>query len=230
MANNENFIPEIGATNNIPSFDEVEKKVKEMIFRYAAIEEENDEKTKNKIKEKAKERYEHSIRVVEKAVEYAKHYRLEKDEIEKVKLVAIAHDIAKMIPKDKRIEEAEKLGIKLDDYEKENTSLIHAKIGAKICETEFGFTQDMCNAISYHTTGREKMSLLEKIIYLADATERNRNDSAENTELVKNNIDEAMFKIVSQSIEERKNENKDAHPDSIACRDFSKKQIQNIKD
>ena len=76
----------------------------------------------------------------------------------------------KEVPKEKRVENAEKLGVNLDDIEKNNTGLIHAKAGAKIAETEFGLDKEICDAIAYHTTGKENMTTLQKIIYLADFT------------------------------------------------------------
>ena len=89
---------------------------------------------------------------------------------------------------------------KLDDIEKRNFNLIHSILGAEIAKNEYGLDDDIVNAIKYHTTGRENMSMLEKIIYLADATEPNRNYmSNENelslnelVELIKTNIDEGL--------------------------------------
>ena len=111
----------------------------------------------------SEERFNHSERVVKRAIEYAKIYNVD---IEMVKLVAISHDIAKELSEEENQKYISKYNIKLDDIEKVNKSLLHAKIGAYICKEKYGFTDDMINSVRYHTTGRENMSILEKIIYL----------------------------------------------------------------
>ena len=149
---------------------------------------------KEKLSEK---RFNHTLGVVERAIQYAEIYN---ENIEKVKIAAILHDIAKEIPKEESYNMLEKCGVKLDDIEKRNFNLIHSILGAEIAKNEYGLDDDIVNAIKYHTTGRENMSMLEKIIYLADATEPNRNYmSNENelslnelVELIKTNIDEGL--------------------------------------
>ena len=149
---------------------------------------------KEKLSEK---RFNHTLGVVERAIQYAEIYN---ENIEKVKIAAILHDIAKEIPKEESYNMLEKCGVKLDDIEKRNFNLIHSILGAEIAKNEYGLDDDIVNAIKYHTTGRENMSMLEKIIYLADATELNRNYmSNENElslneliELIKTNIDEGL--------------------------------------
>lgn len=165
---------------------------------------------KNRLSSK---RFNHCLRVVERAVEYAKVYDVD---LNKVKLTALAHDIAKDLS-DSNIDKYTYL---LDDVELVNRSLCHAKIGAIICQ-EYGFDEDMLNSIKYHTTGRENMSMLEKIIYLADATESEREIGSRNyVELVKTNIDEAMLKICSLTLIRLLNNSKVIHIDSIKCYNY----------
>ena len=104
---------------------------------------------KNKLSEK---RFFHSVCVMERAVEYAKIYGVDE---EKAKLVGIAHDILKETSKENRIKEAEELGVVLDDIEKVSLALIHAKAGAAYCRREFGFSDDMCDAIKYQNIAFE---------------------------------------------------------------------------
>ena len=165
---------------------------------------------KNRLSSK---RFNHCLRVVERAVEYAKVYDVD---LNKVKLTALAHDIAKDLS-DSNIDKYTYL---LDDVELVNRSLCHAKIGAIICQ-KYGFDEDMLNSIKYHTTGRENMSILEKIIYLADATESEREIGSRNyVELVKTNIDEAMLKICSLTLIRLLNNSKVIHIDSIKCYNY----------
>lgn len=152
---------------------------------------------KNKLSEK---RFYHSVCTMERCIEYAKIYG---EDEEKAKLVGIAHDILKETPKELRIEEALMLGVKLDDIEKESLGLIHAKSGAEYCKKNFHFSEDMVNAIKYHTTGRENMTTLEKIMYLADATGKDRNyeEASIAYEIAKKDLDEALLYFFQKTIE-----------------------------
>lgn len=159
-------------------------------------------------------RFYHSKCVMERAVEYAKIYGYD---VEKAKLTAICHDIAKEVPKEERIPMCEKYGVELDEIEKKQKSLIHAKLGAKIAELEFGFDEDMCNAIKYHTTGRANMSLLEKIIFLSDCTgeDREYDDAKVLYEIAKTDLDKAMLQYQKTVIPELLEKEKLIHPNAI---------------
>lgn len=170
---------------------------------------------KRKLSEK---RFKHSEAVVKRAVEYAKIYDVD---IEIVKLTAIAHDIAKELTSEEEEKYKIKYNIELDEIEKQNHSLVHAKIGAEICKNEFEFTQDMVNSIKYHTTGREKMTILEKIIYLADATEETRTYcSGAYVDTIKENIDMGMVEVTKWVINHLLENDKVIHTDSIKCYNY----------
>lgn len=165
------------------------------------------------------ERFKHSERVVKRAIEYANFYNVD---IETVKLVAISHDIAKELSEEENQEYISKYNIKLDDIEKVNKSLLHAKVGAYICKEKYGFTEDMINSVRYHTTGRENMSILEKIIYLADATEEGRDEYkvSEYVELIKKDIDKGMVEISKRVMNKLLKNNKVIHLDTIKCYNY----------
>lgn len=170
---------------------------------------------KNKLSEK---RFKHSESVVKRALEYAKIYNADK---EIIKLVAIAHDIAKELTDDEIKEYINKYNIELDEIEKVNKNLLHSKIGAAICENEYGFTLDMVNGVKYHTTGREKMSMLEKIIYLADATEESRNyNTEEYARYVREAIDNGMVQVSKWVIEKLAKSETPIHIDTIKCYNY----------
>ena len=177
------------------------------------------ENVKNMLTEK---RFKHSERVVKRAIEFAKIYNVD---IDTVKLVAISHDIAKELTEEENQEYISKYNIKLDDIEKANKSLLHAKIGAYICKQKYGFTQDMVNSVRYHTTGRENMSILEKIIYLADATEEGRVEYkvSDYVDLIKEDIDKAMIEISKMVINKLLKNNKLIHLDTINCYNYYNK-------
>lgn len=179
----------------------------------------------NEVKSKMSEkRFKHSEGVVKRALEYAEIYGIDKDI---VKLVAIAHDIAKELSDEENQKIISDYGIVLDDIEKINKNLLHAKLGGYICKEKYGFSEDMANSVMYHTTGRANMSLLEKIIYLADATDENRayGDIDYYVSLVKENIDLAMAEVskwVIGSLLERKHI---IHLDSVKCYNYYAKKV-----
>lgn len=119
----------------------------------------------------SKARFEHTLRVEETALKLAEQYRAAENE---VALAAIFHDYAKCFTVEELRERVTqyKLPTSLLNYHFE---LWHGPVGAKIAEYEYGIKQnDVLNAIYYHTTGRKDMSLLEKIIFVADYIEPGR--------------------------------------------------------
>ena len=166
----------------------------------------------------SEQRFYHSVCVMERAAEYAKIYGID---IEKAKLAGILHDIAKEIPKDKRISECDKYGVKLDDIEKNNKGLIHGKLGAKIAEI-YGMDKEICLAIEYHTTGRENMNLLEKILYLADFSSKDRefDDTNYIYEMTKKDIDKALVYCFTKTIREKIDNEKQIHINTINAYNF----------
>jgi len=127
------------------------------------------ERAKNELSEK---RFKHTLGVVDRAIEYAEIYNVK---VEDAKIAAILHDIAKEYSDEKSYEILKKYGYELDDVEKGNHKLLHGKVGAMIAKYEYGLSDEITDAISFHTTGRANMTTLEKIIYLADATEKRKN-------------------------------------------------------
>ena len=89
-------------------------------------------------------------------------------------VAGILHDITKAQSKEKQLKLCEKYGILLEKAEKENPSLLHARTGAALARDRFGVSDEIVEAIRWHTTGKPDMNTLEKILYLADYTEPNR--------------------------------------------------------
>lgn len=164
-------------------------------------------------------RFTHSLGVAKKAIELAKIYGVQE---EIAKKVGIAHDIAKEMTDEEMIEYAKANNIRIDEIETVKPSLLHGKIGADIAAKKFGFTQDMINAIKWHTTGRENMSMLEKIIYVADKTEENRKGTRFNLEksreLSTQNIDETLIFLMDEFITYNVKNEWLIHPETIKAR------------
>lgn len=123
------------------------------------------------LKENLKEsRLRHTHAVAEDAVKLARRFGADE---EKAELAALFHDAYRNLPIPAMDMYITRLG--MPDRYKGNPNLAHSKIAAAAMEQVFGVEdRDMINAVSYHTTGRAGMSDLEKIIFIADATEPGR--------------------------------------------------------
>ncbi len=120
-------------------------------------------------------RYTHVLNVADTAVKLALIYG---EDIVKAYIAGILHDCAKyMKSSEEYLDFAIKNNIYLSETERmKPNELGHSKIGAYIAEKEYAVSDiDILNAISYHTSGRCNMSMLEKIIFISDYTEPGRN-------------------------------------------------------
>jgi predicted HD superfamily hydrolase involved in NAD metabolism len=109
---------------------------------------------------------------METSVRLAKKYNCD---IEKAKLAGLLHDCAKFPDKTYLLNLANDFDIILDDVLKYNYELIHGPLGAIIAEKEYNIKdREILDAIKFHTTGRENMTLLDKIIYISDYIEPGR--------------------------------------------------------
>lgn len=118
------------------------------------------------------DRYTHSLGVAEAASRLAQLYGAS---VEKARIAGLVHDCGKSESKNILLNRVLEFGIVMDEIEQVETHLLHGPVSAKLAQREFGINdEDMLSAIRYHTTGRVWMSLLEKIVYLADYVEPGR--------------------------------------------------------
>ena len=103
--------------------------------------------------------------------------------------------------------------------ERSAVKLLHAKSGAALAKYIFGQDDEIFQAILYHTTGRGDMSLAEKILYLADYMEPNRDFPLvdELRKLSYENLDKAVLMGVRLSIQEMMDRNRVVHPNTLAA-------------
>lgn len=172
-----------------------------------------------KIKEQAKKvlsekRFLHSCGVAKRAAELASIYG---QDIETARKIGIAHDIAKEMSKEEAIKYITKNNIIFDEIEKKQQELWHSKIGADISIKKFGFTNNMAQAILYHTIGNINMNTMDKIIYIADKTDQTRTkiNLEEAVKISNNNLDEGVLYIAKYMIQYSLKKNSLIHPDTI---------------
>jgi nicotinate (nicotinamide) nucleotide adenylyltransferase/putative HD superfamily hydrolase of NAD metabolism len=119
----------------------------------------------------------------------------------------LLHDCAKYLTGNEQITACQSANISLTKVELENTALIHGKLGAHIAKTRYGIRdKEILSAITWHTTGKPKMTLLEKIIYLADYMEPGRTMNCKPYSLAQirrasfENIDKALYMVLECSV------------------------------
>ena len=176
------------------------------------------EKYKQIIREKLDDyRFNHSICVADEAVRLSKLYGANE---ENAYLAGLLHDITKNYSADEHLKIFEKFDIILTDSEKGSEKLWHAISGSAYAKNVLNITNlDVINAIKYHTTARANMSLLEKIVYLADFTSADRNYPDVNVmrSLVNISIEKAMQYSLLYTINSLKEKGLTPHPDTIAA-------------
>ena len=125
-------------------------------------------------------------------------------DLERAQVAGLLHDCAKCIPDGKKIKICKKHQIEMSRAEQESPFLLHAKVGAHIAEAKYGVKdREILSAIACHTTGKAGMTLLEKIVYIADYIEPHRN-AAPNLEEIRRlafeDIDRAMYVILRDTL------------------------------
>lgn len=155
------------------------------------------------IKERmGKKRCVHSLNVAKAAQQLAIQYGAD---VEKAKIAGILHDITKEMPYDEQLQIIESNGIILDKVQKFSPKTWHAISGSVLIEKELGINdEDILNAVRFHTSGRANMSLLEKVIFVADfiGEERDYKGVDVMRSKAKKSLEDAMLYGVSFTIKD----------------------------
>ena len=141
----------------------------------------------------------HVLGCRDKAVELARRYGANETDAARAGLL---HDITKALPGGLQLTLCREYGTILDNFSIQNPKTLHACTGALVAERIFGENEAVVQAIRHHTTGAPGMNMLDKIIYLADYTERNRDFPGVEylRELTDTDLDKAMYEGLSQTI------------------------------
>ena len=141
---------------------------------------------------------------------------------EHARRAAILHDCTKYLDLEEQLALCEEHGVALDDMERGAVKLLHAKTGAALARDVFGERSEVCRAIFWHTTGKADMTLLEKILYIADYMEPTRDfDGVERLrELAYTDLDAAVLLGAEMSVEDMTRRGYAIHPNTLAARDF----------
>ena len=177
------------------------------------------DKLKEDLKKKLSEkRYIHTLGVAEEAKKLAKLYGADQD---KAEIAGLLHDIAKEWPKDKLLQYInmhEEVNDELLNYSLE---LWHGPVASVYVQNEYNVVEkEIINSIRYHTSGRPRMSLLEKVVCLADYIEPSRDYPGveELRKISTQNLDEALLKAFNGTIMYLLKLNQQIYPLTISAR------------
>lgn len=161
----------------------------------------------------SKYRYEHSIRVAEEAKKLARYYNCNEGD---AYIAGLLHDIAK----EYNVEQKEKIVFKynldkslLSDI---NKNISHAEIGSLVAKELYKVNDDICQAIKYHNVGNKDMTLLDKIIFIADKIECGKDYPGieEQRKMVYIDIDKALLLCLINNKKKLEKENKTFNKES----------------
>jgi predicted HD superfamily hydrolase involved in NAD metabolism len=167
-------------------------------------------------------RYQHSLGVAQTARELATRFGADPAQAE---LAGLLHDAAREWRPPQLLEAATAAGLSLT-YLEEMAPMpcLHGPLGAEVARTEFGLADEaLLQAIANHTLGRERMSLLERVVFLADAIEPNRPELpyiVELRELAATNLDLACRRAYDHTFEYLLRTGQPIHPVAAAGRNW----------
>ena len=161
----------------------------------------------------------HVMGVEEEAVKLAQRWGADP---ELARRAGILHDCTKYYELPEQLEICAKYGVELDELEQKAVKLLHSKTGACIARGVFGQPDAVYDAIFWHTTGKADMTTLEKVLYIADYMEPNRDfDGVERLRhLAYTDLDKAMLLGVEMTIQEMQQRQVPIHTNTLQARDW----------
>lgn len=171
----------------------------------------------NDIRERLSDfRYNHSLEVAASCVRLAEKYG---EDIEKAYLAGIMHDVLKELSKEEMLVFFREHNISLTKLEENAPKLWHAMAGAKYLKEKYDFSDEIVSAVRYHTTGKENMTKLEKILFVADfiSLDRDYNGVEDMRKRAENSLEGAMEEGLRFTVNELSEKCLAIHPDTISA-------------
>ncbi len=171
-------------------------------------------------------RYLHSIGVSNTSACLAMKYGCD---IYSALIAGLLHDCAKGLKENDLIKKCEEAGIKITDVEYANPELLHAKAGSVVAKEKYGISDNgILGAIRCHTTGRPEMTLLEKIVFVADYIEPNRTNLPmleDVRKLAFDDIDRSVCLLCRLTLDHLKDNAKSIDPQTMKTYEYYKELI-----
>ena len=145
-------------------------------------------------------------------------------DVEKARVAALLHDCTKKLEMEEQMALVRRYHIPLDELEQKALKLLHAKTGAAIARDIYGVDDEIYSAIWWHTTGHADMTLLEKIIYLADYIEPSRDFPGVEVlrKCVYEDLDRGLLMGLEMTVQEMTEMGNPVHHATIEARDWLK--------
>ncbi len=169
-----------------------------------------------------RERFIHSLNVADMAKKLAERYG---EDPKKAYTAGLIHDATKNISGEEQLALISSGGIELSELEKNSPKLWHAVSGSVFAVEKFGIDDaDIINAVRYHTTGRAGMSMLEKIIYVADfiSAERDYEGVEDIRRTAFESLEKAVYIGADFTVKKLNSLSLPVHPDTQRARQFYK--------
>jgi len=166
-------------------------------------------------------RFSHVLGTEETAAALARRWGADE---ESARRAALLHDCTKRLDREQHLALCRQYNIPIDEHERREANLLHALTGAVIAREVYGVSQEVESAIRWHTTGKADMTLLEKIIYLADYMEPTRDfcDLSELRMLAYQDLDQALLLGLTMAVELLNRKKMPVHSNSVYARDYLK--------
>jgi predicted HD superfamily hydrolase involved in NAD metabolism len=162
-------------------------------------------------------RYAHVVRVARLADRLAAHHG---EDAGKARTAGMLHDLARLHPASRLIEECERRDLPIDDFERANPIVLHAPLGAELARERFGVDDpDILAAIRFHTLGAPEMPRLAEIVYVADSVEPGRSFAgrAGLEALAFRDLDAATIGVIEASLHYLKATGRTPAPQTLAA-------------
>lgn len=174
-------------------------------------------------------RYEHSLSVSFTCMNLAMRYGCD---VDKAELAGLLHDCGKRFPDDIILKKCLKYGIAVTEEEKKALAVLHARYGAWLAEHKYHIEdREILDAIACHTTGKPDMTVLDKILYIADYIEPRRY-KAENLKEIRRmayeDLDQTMYAILDGTLEYLKKKGGTIDPMTVQAYEYFAERVRKI--
>jgi predicted HD superfamily hydrolase involved in NAD metabolism len=163
-------------------------------------------------------RFKHSVNVMDEAIKLASIFG---EDTKKAATAGLLHDCARDIKGDELFETCHNFNVRVDEVTRIQPELLHGPLGAHIARTEYKVSDDsVLKAIHWHTTGHAGMSVLDKIVFLADYIEPGRRFPGieDVRRAAANDLDAAMMLALDRTIKYVVSRGTLLHPDTVDAR------------
>jgi predicted HD superfamily hydrolase involved in NAD metabolism len=167
-----------------------------------------------------RERFDHSLRVEKTAIALARKFGVS---IKKASIAALLHDCARKFDRAGLLRVARRLKLKIDPVSRLEPKLLHAELSTRFAKKDFKIrSPEILSAIRKHTIGSERMTKLEKIIFLADHVEEGRNYAGVKKirQIAFRDLDRAIIESTSKMLKYLEDKKLPVHPGTIKTRNY----------